>query len=150
VREAPPTDNACDGDEEKMTVLRTVAAAAILAASAWTHHAGAAELTGAWSTDGERCNKVFVRTGGKLGFAPDSEMNGSGFIVDGNKLQGVHGSCTIKARKQSGDTLNMIAACATDIMYSDIQFVLKTVDDNTLQRQFPGMDLEVTYHRCQF
>ena len=43
-----------------------------------------------------------------------------------------------------------LAACATDIMLSDVQFVLRVVDDDTITRVFPGIEgMEVKYHRCR-
>jgi len=35
-------------------------------------------------------------------------------------------------------------------MVSNVQFFLKVLDDNTISREFPGMEgMEVKYHRCQ-
>ena len=43
-----------------------------------------------------------------------------------------------------------VVACAKGIMLSNVQFFLKVLDDNTISREFPGMEgMEVTYHRCQ-
>jgi hypothetical protein len=46
----------------------------------------------------------------------------------------------IKARKGDGQTLNLIAACATDVILSNVQFSLKMLDENSIARQFPGME----------
>jgi hypothetical protein len=36
------------------------------------------------------------------------------------------------------------------IMLSNVQFFPKVLDDNSISREFPGMEgMEVTYHRCQ-
>src|SRR6267142_5847317 len=55
----------------------------------------------------------------------------------------------IKARKEDGMNVNLIAACATDIMLSSVQFSLKELDANSVARLFPGIEeMEIRYHRC--
>ncbi len=40
--------------------------------------------------------------------------------------------------------------CASSIMLSNVQFVLKAIDDDSVTRMFPGIEgMEVTYHRCK-
>jgi hypothetical protein len=57
--------------------------------------------------------------------------------------------CTIRSQKQDGEMLQVDAACATDIMRSDMQFDLRIVSDKAISRHFPGMSgMEVTYYRC--
>ena len=76
-------------------------------------------------------------------------MHGSGFVVEGNSIRGKAAKCTIKARRQEGEILHLIAACATDIMLSDVQFSLKIVNDNKVSRVFPGMEgIELAFDRC--
>jgi hypothetical protein len=114
--------------------------------------AGAADLTGAWASDADRCEKVFVRRGRakQIGFAKFSGVYGGGFVIEADRLKGKFANCTIKARKEEGEQVNLIAACATDIMLSDVQFVLKIVDDDNMTRIFPGIEgVEVKYHRCR-
>jgi hypothetical protein len=42
-----------------------------------------------------------------------------------------------------------MAACATDLMLSDVQFSLKMVNENRVFRIFPGMEgIELSYDRC--
>ena len=43
----------------------------------------------------------------------------------------------------------MVANCLTDIMLSTVQFAVKVVDDNKIQRLSPGMDMQIFYYRCQ-
>jgi hypothetical protein len=113
--------------------------------------AGAVDLNGAWATSVDQCEKVFTREGGKLGFSDMSEVYGGGFVVDGKQLIGKFGRCTVKARKDDGTDVNLIASCATDIMLSSVQFNLKQLDANSIARRFPGMeDMEIRYHRCPF
>jgi hypothetical protein len=114
--------------------------------------ATAVELTGAWAADADRCDKVFVRRGraNQIDFAEFPGVHGGGFIIDADQLKGKFAKCKIKTRKEDGQSLNLISACATDIMLSNIQFVLKVVDDDTITRVFPGIDgMEVKYHRCR-
>ncbi|MDA9432289.1 hypothetical protein XH88_11015 [Bradyrhizobium sp. CCBAU 51627] len=114
-----------------------------------TGRAGAVDLNGAWATSADQCEKVFTREGGKLGFAEMSEVYGGGFIVDGDQLIGKFARCKVKARKDNGTSVNLIAACATDIMLSSVQFSVKALDADSIARLFPGMeDMEIRYHRC--
>lgn len=110
--------------------------------------ANALELDGAWATDADNCAKVFARKGAQLGFTDMSDIYGGGFIVDGDQIIGKFARCRIKARKDSGENVNLIAACATDMMLSSVQFSLKEFDANSLLREFPGMDMEIRYYRC--
>ena len=67
----------------------------------------------------------------------------------GNSIKGKAAKCTLKARRQEGEILHLIAACATDIMLSDVQFSLKIVNDNKVSRVFPGMEgIELAFDRC--
>jgi hypothetical protein len=114
--------------------------------------ASAVVLTGAWATDGDKCDKVFMRRGRakQIDFAEFAGVHGGGFIIDADQLKGKFVKCKIKTRKEDEQSLNLIAACASDIMLSNIQFVLKVVDDDTITRVFPGMDgMEVKYRRCR-
>jgi hypothetical protein len=138
-----------------MSKLRkAITAAVTLSASVTAFHAQALaiDLTGAWATNADECRNVFVRKGraNQITFAPMSEVHGGGFIVEANRLVGRSAKCTIKARKDDGQTVNILAGCATDIMLSNVQFELKVVDANKITRLFPGMeDMEIHYYRCQ-
>ena len=110
------------------------------------------DLTGAWATNADECKNVFIRTGkaNQIGFARLSEMHGGGFIVEPDRLVGRFAKCKIKAKKQDGQNVNIVAGCATDIMLSNVQFDLKVDDENKITRLFPGMeDMAISYHRCQ-
>jgi hypothetical protein len=136
-----------------MTGLRKRAASVALLFGSLLTLAGrsdAVELNGAWAGDADQCAKVFVRQGGKLGFTEMSDVYGGGFIIDGDQIVGKFARCRIKARKDNGVNVNLVAACATDIMLSNVQFSLKELDANSIARLFPGIeDMEITYHRCQ-
>jgi hypothetical protein len=110
----------------------------------------ATDLNGSWATDVSACSKVFVKKGGSLSFAQDSEEFGGGFILEGDKVRGQMQTCTIRARKEKGNVVHMIAACANDIMASNIQFSAKIIDDNTIARIFPEMgdEFSIKYARC--
>jgi hypothetical protein len=111
--------------------------------------ADALDLNGAWASDANQCAKVFVRQGGRLGFTEMSDVYGGGFIIDGDQIIGKFARCRIKARKDDGMNVNLIAACATDIMLSSVQFSVRELDANSIARLFPGMeDMEIRYHRC--
>jgi hypothetical protein len=132
---------------------RPAASAALLLGSllvmAGPGPADALDLNGAWASDASRCAKVFVRQGGKVGFTEMSDVYGGGFIIDGDQIIGKFARCRIKARKDDGMNVNLIAACATDIMLSSVQFSVRELDANSIARLFPGMeDMEISYHRC--
>jgi hypothetical protein len=111
--------------------------------------ASAFDLTGAWASDAAQCAKVFARKGGQISFTEMSDVYGGGFIIDGDQITGKFARCRIKARKDEGPNVNLIAACATDIMLSSVQFSLKELDGSSIARLFPGMEgMEVKYERC--
>ena len=57
--------------------------------------------------------------------------------------------CKIKSRKEDGQTLNIVAGCATDIMLSNVQISLKVLEPNKISRTFSGMpEMEASYYRC--
>ncbi len=128
----------------------TIAVTALTGVTA-VEKAPAAELSGAWATDADQCHNVFVRKGraNQIGFAAFSEQHGGGFIVEADRLRGKFASCKIKTRKEDGQNVNIIAACATDIMLSNVQFSLKVLEPGKISRVFPGvMDVEIDYYRC--
>jgi hypothetical protein len=109
----------------------------------------AIELTGAWASQTDLCKLVFTKKGNRVAFAEFSDLFGSGFIIDGNRMTGRSTRCSIKSRKQDGENLELSATCATSIMSSKVRFRLQVVDDNNILRAFdeiPGMTLK--YSRC--
>ncbi len=112
--------------------------------------AGAVELSGAWATDADMCGRVFTRKDNQVVFAEMSDLFGSGFIIDGNRITGKAAHCTIESRKQDGDAMDISAACASSIMNQNVKFSIKFIDDNTINRSFediPGMSIK--YYRCK-
>lgn len=129
--------------------LSLLASALVVFALPLAENASAFDLTGAWAGDAENCAKVFVRKGGQITFTDNSDVYGSGFIVDGDQIVGKYARCRIKARKVDGQNINLIAACASDIMLSSVQLSAKEIDADTLLRLFPGMEgMEIKYYRC--
>ncbi len=107
------------------------------------------DLVGAWTVDTSVCQKLFTKTAKAISFRPDSDQYGSGFIVAGNVIRGPRTKCTIKSKKENGQETTLMASCASDIMIDQIQISFKVVDDNTIVRQFPGMEsFETSYARC--
>ena len=126
-------------------------AATTLTSLILVEEAHAVDLSGAWATDAGQCSQVFVRKGraNQIGFTAFSQQHGGGFIVQADRLRGKFASCKIKTRKEDGQTVNIIAGCATDIMLSNVQFNLKVLEPNKISRTFPGMqDMEISYYRC--
>lgn len=113
--------------------------------------ASAFDLSGAWATDAGLCSRVFTKKGNEVVFAELSDLFGSGFIIEGNRIRGKSGRCTITSRKRDGDNIELAAACASSVMTQNLSFNLKVIDDNSLTRLFsdiPGMTLK--YTRCAF
>jgi hypothetical protein len=138
-----------------MGVLRKLVLAAVVATGSLPlspQEVNAFEFTGAWATSAEQCSKVFARKGraNQVSFTNFSGVYGGGFIAEANRVRGKSESCLIKSRKDSGQTINLVVACASGIMLSNVQFFLKVIDDDTISREFPGMEgTEVKYHRCK-
>lgn len=133
-------------------VHKTALWAAVILGLVLPERVAAVELTGAWAADADKCDKVFVRRGRakQIDFLQFPGVHGGGFIIDADQLKGKFAKCKIKTRKEDEQGLNLIAACASDIMLSNIQFVLKVVDDDTITRMFPGIEgMDVKYHRCR-
>ena len=125
--------------------------AAVLTGLLLIEQARAIDLSGAWATDVDQCSKVFIRKGrsNQIGFTAMSNQYGGGFIVEADRLRGKFATCKIKTKKEDGQTVNILAGCATDIMLSNVQFSLKVLEPNKILRMFPGMqDVEIRYDRC--
>ena len=125
-------------------------ALALLAGAMWSAApAHAIDLNGVWSSDPALCDKVFTKKGKQVGFSPLSDLYGSGFIIEGNRIRGKVARCTIKSRKEDGDTTLLSATCSTTIAAQDLEFSLKAIDDNTVARTYPGSSaMRVDFHRC--
>jgi hypothetical protein len=129
--------------------LNAVRAGLIVAALLSPGRAFAFDLTGAWASDRQLCDKVFEKKGGAVGFTELSDLYGSGFIVNGDAIRAKAGKCTIKSQRQDGDSTVLNASCATTIMTSELQFRYKVIDENTLLRDFPDIkDMTLQYSRC--
>jgi hypothetical protein len=116
-----------------------------------TSQAHAFDLTGAWATSADQCTKVFIKKGDKISFTQSSEEFGGGFVADGNEVKSKTARCTIKSRKETGDTIDFHAACSSEIMATSMNLRLKILDANSVYRVFTDPDLagmELTFHRC--
>jgi hypothetical protein len=132
-------------------LLKFAMAATMLTSLILVEEAHAIDLSGAWATNADQCSQVFIRKGraNQIGFTALSQQHGGGFIIEANRLRGKFASCKIKTMKEDGQTVNIIAGCATDIMLSNVQFNLKVLESNKISRTFPGMqDMEISYYRC--
>lgn len=132
--------------------FRLVGAAIMLGSSVvlFVAEARAIELTGAWATQADLCSQVFTKKDNRVVYAEFSELFGSGFIVDGDQIRGKTGTCTIRSRKQEGNSLELSAACASSVMTQDLRFSLKIIDDNNISRSFPEIPgMSLNYARCK-
>jgi hypothetical protein len=127
------------------------AMAAMLTSLLLLEEAHAIDLSGAWATNADQCSHVFTRKGraNLIGFTALSQQHGGGFIVEADRLRGKFATCKIKTRKEDGQSVIIIAGCATDIMLSNVEFNLKALEPNKISRTFPGMpEMEISYYRC--
>src|SRR5215813_11329347 len=109
----------------------------------------AADINGAWASDASVCGKVFVKTNNRISFAPDAELYGGGFIVEGNRATGTFQKCKIKSMKDDGANVQLIAACSDGVMVQDLQFTVKRVGDNQITVSSAGpVAMENPYVRC--
>jgi hypothetical protein len=114
-----------------------------------SHGVQAEGIDGVWVTDAAVCQKVFEKKGSLVSFVKGSDIYGNGFIIDGNQIRGRIATCNVKARRQQGPVVNIIAVCSTDIAVDTAQFRLRVEGPNKVVREFPGMpDMEINYHRC--
>jgi hypothetical protein len=113
--------------------------------------ANAFELDGAWATEPSQCSKIFEKRHHTILLSSKSDMHGSGFIVEGNRIRGKLLACEIISRKQAGAVLKLAARCATSIaLLSPTEFSLKIDDDDHITRMLTDFDMSVTYTRCTF
>jgi len=131
--------------------FRLIGAAIMLGSTVFfMAQARAIELSGAWATHADLCSQVFTKKDNRVVYAEFSELFGSGFIIDGDRIRGRAATCSIKSRKQVGDSLELSAACASSVMTQDVQFNLKTIDDNNISRSFPEIaGMSQNYTRCK-
>ncbi len=109
----------------------------------------AVELSGLWATSAGVCDKLFEKTGNDVSFRQDSDIYGSGLIIEGDRIRSQSAACRIRSRREDGAVVHFLAACSTDIMLSSVQFSLKIIDQDTISRIFPGLPgEEIGYYRC--
>ena len=137
-------------DAARCSAIATCLSLIILFLFAGGSSVRAADITGAWATDVRACDKIFQKKGNALTLANRSDTLGSGFIIDGTQIRGKTANCKIKSKREDGDVVYLLAACASDIMLSDVEMALKIIDKDRVSRFFPGMP-EVSspdYFRC--
>jgi hypothetical protein len=108
-------------------------------------------LTGSWATNADDCEKIFVKKGDEVTFTEFSEEFGGGFVADAKQIRAKGLKCSIKSRKEIGDTIDIQATCASVIMTSSMQLRLKFLDDNKVFRINPDPDMagiQMTFYRC--
>src|ERR1044072_6091879 len=64
----------------------------------------AEDLSGLWATDGSKCSQIFTKAGASYVFAQNSDIYGSGFIIDGRRIVTQMAKCDIKTSNQDGAT----------------------------------------------
>ena len=110
----------------------------------------AMDLTGVWASQGDLCKMVFTKKGSEVVFAELSDLYGSGFIIDGNRIKAKAVECTINSKKQSGDMIELNASCASTITTQNASFLLRVIDDDNFARVIPEIEnMEIRYTRCR-
>jgi type IV secretory pathway TraG/TraD family ATPase VirD4 len=128
-------------------IVRAAAVCSVMAMS--LPLARAADINGIWAQHRDTCQKLYVKRGGSVSFATDSDLHGSGLIIEGNTIRGKMGRCSVKTRKDEGDLVNITAACATDISVETVEFTLKVISESRIARVFPHLpELNTEYERC--
>ena len=117
-----------------------------LSFSASTH---AADLNGAWASDASVCGKVFVKSNNRISFAPDAELYGGGFLIEGSQATGTFQKCKIKSMKNEGAEVHLVAACSTGVEVSNLSFTVKVVGrDQITVNSNEAVDITTSYVRC--
>ena len=113
--------------------------------------ANAFDLNGAWTTSADSCGKMFVKKNNRVTMTRNSDVFGSGFIVEGDQLRGPAKTCKITNRKEEGGVLQLIASCTTDIAVLGTQQVSAKIDtDNQFTRIYPSFpEMGIPFYRCK-
>jgi hypothetical protein len=100
--------------------------------------------------DRHGCVRQGVRDEGKQNLLPAGFRHvRQRFIMEGRRIRGRTATCTVTKTSEEKGIVHMIASCATDIMYSNVQFSVKLLGENKISRIFPGIEgMELTYNRC--
>ena len=113
--------------------------------------AQAFDLTGAWATSAAQCGKVFVKNGDQINFTQFSDEFGGGFIADGNEIRIKSSRSTIRSKKEVRDTIDLHAACSSELMAQSMQLQLKMLNNDSVSRIFRDPDfkgMHLTFYRC--
>ena len=110
-----------------MIVFRNLVLATAIAAGSTLlspQQVNAFELTGAWATSADQCSKVFARKGrAKPGQFREFLRRVRRRVHRGNRSpERQVRELPVKSRKESGQTINLVVACASGIMLSNVQF----------------------------
>jgi hypothetical protein len=108
-------------------------------------------LNGAWATGADQCSKVFVKKGDKSPSLHLPKSLATALSPMENEVRGKAARCTITSRKETGDTIDFRAACASEIMATSSNLRLKILDANSVSRIFTDPDMagmELTFYRC--
>ena len=108
-----------------------------------------AGINGLWATDARNCDKIFIKTAQGFAFSKDSDLYGSGFIIEGRRVVSPAARCDIKTAKQDGAITHLVAGCASDVMLSNMQASFKTISKDRILRIFPSVsEMEIPFERC--
>lgn len=113
-----------------------------------------ANINGAWTDSIKNCDKLFEKKDVRYSIRKDSDSYGNALIIDGNRIIGkLASNCNVKERKQQGDTVYLVATCATTVAVERVSVKLKVVSADKFTLIFPSgwpseLGVEVPYERC--
>ena len=134
-----------------MTKLSTFLIGAALSAGAFGQAAAASldAMQGAWTMDGTECAQTFKTVNGKSQFIDEDASVSTGIIIDGKKLIGQNGTCTIEGVSEKADMLVAHLGCADAVAFSDVTVNFKIIDATHIERFDPDFgDIGATYSKC--
>jgi hypothetical protein len=130
---------------------KSVARVLFCACALFSFDANAFDLNGAWATSPDNCGKIFETKNNGISFTHNSDVFGSGFIVEGDQMKGPAKVCKITNRKEEGGVLHLIASCSTDIAVLGTQEVSAKINgDDQLTRIYSSFpEMGIPFFRCK-
>jgi hypothetical protein len=106
---------------------------------------------GAWVHEGARCESVFFRQGTSINFRrPGAEVR-EGILIHGrNRIEDARNRCHVKKIKPNGDAQTLLITCLSGLVVSNLSFVVRFIDQDTVIRTLTDFPEEqVRLRRCK-
>ena len=108
-----------------------------------------ADLSGAWTLPGNKCDDIFVDQGGHWAFRQPVDMYGPSFIVEGREIRGPEAICRIIRGVAREDKMNLVISCRNTVSFTQNEVQLRVKSANEIERLYPAVDMSVAYMKCQ-